>query len=153
MLIEDHINFVGMAGHNPLMGPNVDAFGPRFPAANRIYTKRLRTLAEEAAESLGLQLRRGVYASLSGPNFETAAEVRMLRGWGVDAVGMSTAPEALVAHHAGMDVLAFSTITNVAIDEIDAEAEPHHEEVVEAGHVIVPRLSNLLLGVLERLAE
>ncbi|RIK34217.1 MAG: purine-nucleoside phosphorylase, partial [Chloroflexi bacterium] len=113
MLVEDHINFVGMAGNNPLRGPNLDAFGPRFPAANRTYSKHLRDLALEVAARRGLTLQRGVYIMLAGPNFETPAEIRMLRILGGDAVGMSTVPEALVAHHAGMDVLAISTITNL----------------------------------------
>lgn len=152
MLVEDHINFVGMAGNNPLRGPNLDAFGPRFPAANRTYSKHLRDLALEVAARRGLTLQRGVYIMLAGPNFETPAEIRMLRTLGGDAVGMSTVPEALVAHHAGMDVLAISTITNLTIDVLDAAHEPSHEEVQEAGKVIVPRLSDLLLGVVERLA-
>lgn len=148
MLIEDHINFLGMTGQNPLYGPNLDEFGTRFPPANRIYTRRLRDLARRVAGELDLPLQRGVYTVLSGPNFETAAEVRMLRILGTDAVGMSTVPETLVAHHAGMDVLGISTITNVAIDTLDSEQEPTHEEVNAAGKIIVPRLSALLLGVL-----
>lgn len=152
MLVEDHINFMGMAGNNPLRGPNLDAFGPRFPAANRTYSKHLRDLALEVAARRGLTLQRGVYIMLAGPNFETPAEIRMLRILGGDAVGMSTVPEALVAHHAGMDVLAISTITNLTIDALDAAHEPSHEEVQEAGKIIVPRLSDLLLGVVARLA-
>ena len=152
MLIEDHINLIGMAGANPLRGPNLDDFGPRFPAANRIYTPRLRALADEAAAAVNVPLRHGVYLQLSGPNFESPAEVRMLHRLGADAVGMSTAAEAMVAHHAGLEVLGLSTITNVAIDQLEATGQPSHQEVVEAGQVIVPRLTALLLGVLERLA-
>lgn len=151
MLIEDHINFVGMAGVNPLRGPNLDEFGPRFPAVNRTYTQRLRQLTERVAAKQGLALQRGVYAVLAGPNFESPAEIRMLRILGADAVGMSTVPEAIVAHHAGMDVLALSTITNVAVAELDAGSEPTHEEVIDAGKIIVPKLTSLLLGVLAEL--
>jgi purine-nucleoside phosphorylase len=151
MLIEDHINLAGIAGFNPLIGPNLEEFGPRFPAMNRTYTRRLRDLAKAVAAEHALPLHRGVYMFLSGPTFESPAEVRMLRTLGADAVGMSTVPEALVAHHAGMEVLAVSTITNVAIDELDAEGEPTHEEVQAAGAVIVPRLTQLLMGVLEGL--
>lgn len=151
MLIEDHINFVGMAGVNPLRGPNLDEFGPRFPAVNRTYTQRLRQLTERVAAKQGLALQRGVYAVLAGPNFESPAEIRMLRILGADAVGMSTVPEAIVAHHAGMDVLALSTITNVAVAELDAGSEPTHEEVIGAGKIIVPKLTSLLLGVLAEL--
>ena len=151
MLIEDHINFVGMAGHNPLMGPNDSAFGTRFPPMNRAYTKELRTLAQRVAGAQELNLRRGVYAWLAGPNFETPAEIRMWRALGADAVGMSTVPEVIVAHHAGMQVLAFSTITNICIDELDVDHEPTHEEVNEAGKIIVPRLTNLVKGVLQAL--
>ena len=153
MVIEDHINLVGMAGANPLIGPNLDEFGPRFPAVNRVYSRRLRQLADEVAHAVDVNLRRGVYIQLSGPNFETAAEVRMMRAWGADAVGMSTVAEAVVAHHAGMEVLGLSTITNVTIDQVDADSEPSHEEVMDAGKIIVPRLTRLLLGVLARLAS
>ncbi len=114
----------------------------------RTYTLRLRQLARQAAAAQGLTLQQGVYAVLAGPNFESPAEIRMLRAWGVDAVGMSTVPEALVAHHAGMEVLALSTITNVAVTEADSQQEPSHAEVIDAGQLIVPRLTTLLLGVL-----
>lgn len=153
MVIEDHINFVGMSGFNPLVGPNQETFGTRFPPMNRAYTKSLRDLAGQVAQAQGLTLRRGVYAWLAGPNFETPAEIRMWRTLGADAVGMSTVPEVLVAHHAGMQVLAFSTITNLCIDQIDVEHEPTHEEVNEAGKIIVPRLTKLVKGVLKELGE
>jgi len=152
MVIEDHINLVGMTGNNPLMGPNLEAFGTRFPPLNRAYTRRLRQLADAVAAEQGMSLQHGVYTWLSGPNFETPAEIRMLRTLGTDAVGMSTVPEATVAHHAGMEVLALSTITNICIDTLDAENEPTHEEVNAAGKIIVPRLTQLLMGVLKKLA-
>ena len=151
-LIEDHINFVGMSGFNPLLGPNQETFGTRFPPMNRAYTKELRQVAGQVAQAQGINLRRGVYAWLAGPNFETPAEIRMWRTLGADAVGMSTVPEVLVAHHAGMQVLAFSTITNICIDQVDVEHEPSHEEVNEAGKIIVPRLTKLVKGVLASLA-
>ena len=140
-----------MAGANPLSGPNLEEFGTRFPPVNRVYTRRLRALAAEVAQEIGLNLRRGVYIQLSGPNFETPAEIRMVRAWGADAVGMSTVAETVVAHHAGMEVLGLSTITNVAVDTPDADVEPSHAEVMDAGKLIVPRLTQLLLGVLARL--
>lgn len=153
MLMEDHINFVGMAGHNPLIGPNQEEFGTRFPPMNRTYTKRLRQVAQQVAAQQGMQLQRGVYLWLAGPNFESPAEIRMAQIIGADAVGMSTVPEAIVAHHAGLEVLALSTITNICIDEVDAEGEPTHEEVNAAGKIIVPRLTKLLLGILAELSR
>ena len=153
MVMEDHINLTGMAGFNPLRGPNLEEFGPRFPPVNRVYTKQLRDLTQAVAAEQGMTLRKGVYFWLSGPNFETPAEIRMLRLIGADAVGMSTVPEAVVAHHAGMEVLALSTITNACIDQMDSNSEPTHEEVVAAGKVIVPRLTQLLLGVLARITN
>lgn len=152
MLIEDHLNLPGMAGYNPLRGPNLEEFGPRFPAANRTYTRTLMDMAEDAAAENGLVLHRGVYAMIAGPNFETPAEIRFLRALGADTVGMSTVPETLVAHHAGLDVLAISTITNMAIDDLKSADQPTHEEVAKAGAIIVPRLSTLLTGILQRLA-
>lgn len=153
MLIEDHLNLVGMGGNNPLRGPNMEEFGTRFPPMNRTYTRELRMTAQGVGNELGMTLRSGVYAGLAGPNFESPAEIRYLRTIGADAVGMSTVPEAIVAHHAGMDVLGISTITNMCIDELDSGTEPTHEEVNEAGKIIVPRLTKLLLGILSKLAE
>jgi purine-nucleoside phosphorylase len=151
MVIDDHINFMGLTGYNPLGGPNLDAFGLRFPSMTDVYAFRLRQLADQVAAQQGETLRHGVYAALSGPTFETPAEVRFLRAIGVDAVGMSTAPEAAVARHAGMQVLGISTITNVAIDVLDSDAQTSHEEVLETGKAVVPRLTSLLMGILEGL--
>ena len=152
MLINDHINFVGMAGNNPLMGPNDESFGPRFIGMAQSYDRALRGLARQVAAEAGITLHEGVYVCLAGPNFETPAEIRMLRTMGGDAVGMSTVHEVLVARHAGMRVMAYSGITNVAIDQIDTELEATHEEVLDAGKVLVPRLSTILRGVLRSLS-
>ena len=149
MLLVDHINFVGMAGHNPLVGPNIPSFGPRFPSMTETYALSLRRLALTTARNLQISLRQGVYAYLAGPNFETPAEVRLLRLMGADAVGMSTVPEALVGVHAGMRVLGISTITNEAVDQLDTDQQPSHEEVLETGKMVVPQLTQLLIGILE----
>lgn len=151
MLINDHINLLGMVGNNPLMGWNDDSIGPRFPSMTQTYDQHLRHLTHQVAEQYQIPLQEGVYMGLSGPSFETPAEVRMIRVLGGDAVGMSTVNEVLVARHAGMRVLAFSSITNVGIDQLDTEIETNHEEVLEVGRVIVPRLTRLIRGVLERL--
>lgn len=148
MLLNDHINFVGMAGQNPLIGPNDESFGPRFIGMAQSYDRALRQTAHKVAEEAGITLHEGVYVCLAGPNFETPAEIRMLRVIGGDAVGMSTAHEVVVARHAGMRVMACSGITNVAIDSVDTELEATHEEVLDAGKVIVPRLTTILKGVL-----
>lgn len=152
MIINDHINFVGIAGHNPLAGPNDERFGPRFPAMSNAYDRALirRTLA--AGRAAGIPIHEGVYACVSGPNFETPAEIRMLRAIGADGVGMSTVHETLVARHAGMRVLGISGITNQCIDSIDATAEASHEEVLEAGKLLVPRMMTVLRQVLRELA-
>lgn len=148
MIIDDHINFMGLVGNSPLHGPNLNEFGLRFPSMTDVYTPVLRRLAHDVATRQGEKLQHGVYAALSGPAFETPAEVRFMRLIGADAVGMSTAPEATVARHAGMRVLGISTITNVAIDVLDSQAQTSHEEVMETGRLVVPRLTRLLLGVL-----
>jgi len=153
MLIEDHLNFVGMTGNHPLYGPNLDAFGLRFPSMTRVYAPRLRSLLLETAAELAIPVRQGVYAMVSGPSFETPAEVRYLRAVGADAVGMSTAPEATVGHHAGMEVLGISSITNVAVDTVDSDADTSHTEVLETGAEIVPQLTRLLVGVLRKMAR
>ena len=150
MLIEDHINFPGMVGANPLMGPNDESLGERFVGLAQAYDRELRKLAIEVAREHAIPLHSGVYCALSGPSFETPAEIRMLRTLGADTVGMSTAHEVLVARHAGLRVMACSGVTNVAIDTVDSEFETNHEEVLEAGKVIVPRLTTILQGVLKR---
>jgi purine-nucleoside phosphorylase len=151
MLIADHINLIGMAGLNPLRGPNLDEFGPRFPDMSRAYDPALRALARRVAADLGFSLREGVYMCLAGPTFETPADIRFLRAIGVDAVGMSTVPEVIVARHGGMRVLGISGISNVAIVDPSEGRETSHEEVLEAGKVIVPRLIGLLKGILREL--
>ncbi len=153
MLIEDQINLVGMIGHNPLMGPNDPSLGPRFPDMITVYDRRLRELTIAVAAELGQPLRRGVYVGLSGPAFETPAEVRFVRLIGGDATGMSTTNEALVARHAGMRVLGLSGISNVAVDAVDTPRVTSHAEVLEAGAVIVPRMLALLRGLMRRWPE
>ena len=152
MLLNDHINLPGMSGANPLTGPNDESFGPRFPGMSQAYDRDLRRRALRVADEAGITLHEGVYVCVSGPNFETPAEIRMLRTMGADAVGMSTAHEVVVARHAGIRVLACSGITNVAIDEVNSDQEASHEEVLEAGTQLVPRLTTVLRGVLRELA-
>jgi purine-nucleoside phosphorylase len=147
MLIADVIN---RSGENPLLGPNLDAFGPRFPAMADAFDPRLRGSARDAAERVDLALREGVYIMLSGPYYETRAEMRMLRMLGGDAVGMSTVPEVIVARHAGARVLGFSLITNKATDDVEAGAT--HEEVLEMGRIGAGRLVRLLAELLPELA-
>jgi purine-nucleoside phosphorylase len=149
MLLNDHISFAGMAGNNPLMGPNAEEFGPRFVGMAQTYDRDLRRRARDVAEESGIVLHEGVYVCVAGPNFETPAEIRMLRLAGGDAVGMSTVHEVLVARHAGLRVMAFSGITNVAIDAVDTDLEANHEEVLAAGRVIVPRMAAVIRGVLK----
>jgi purine-nucleoside phosphorylase len=149
MVLNDHINFVGMGGINPLIGPNDETFGERFTGMVHTYDRELRQLAQRVAVENGITLHEGVYINLAGPNFETPAEIRMLRTLGADAVGMSTVPEVIIARHAGMRVLAFSSITNMCFDTTDVDAETNHEEVLEVGRIIVPRLMTILKGVLK----
>lgn len=151
MLLNDHINFVGMTGNNPLMGPNDERIGPRFLGMVHTYDAAMRKTAKHVAATSGIQLHEGVYACLSGPNFETPAEIRMLRTIGADAVGMSTVHEALVARHAGMNVMACSGITNECIDTVDVDLETNHEEVLDAGKILVPKLTAVLKGVIRSL--
>ncbi len=148
MLISDHINLVGMAGHHPLIGPNLEAFGPRFPEMTTAYDRRLGNQAMQVARRADLLLRQGVYACVAGPSFETPAELRFLRMIGADAVGMSTVHEVIVARHAGMRVLGLSGITNVARLSPDEGEPPSHEEVMHAGVHIAPRMFAILRGVL-----
>lgn len=149
MLIRDHINLLGMAGESPLRGPNLDSIGPRFPDMSRAYDEDLGALAREAAAGQDFPLREGVYICLAGPSFETPADLRFLKAIGVDAVGMSTVPEVTVARHGGMRVLGLSTISNKA--NLDGNTLTTHEEVLEAGKIVVPRLTHIIRYVLKRL--
>lgn len=149
MLLTDHLNLLGMAGENPLRGPNLDEFGPRFPDMSRVYDRELMDLARSAAQKMAIDLREGVYVCLAGPSFETPADLRFLRTVGVDAVGMSTVPEATVARHSGLRVLGVSGISNKA--NLDGDTLTTHEEVLEAGKVLGPKLVKLVRGVLQRL--
>lgn len=151
MLMTDHINLPGLVGFSPLRGPNDEALGPRFPDMTVAYDLGLRGLSEQVAAEHGIGLRKGVYVGLAGPAFETPAEVRMLRMLGGDAVGMSTVNEVTVARHAGMRILGFSGITNVAITEGSAEKVVNHEEVLDVGSRIVPKLITLLRGVIAQI--
>ena len=151
MLIKDHLNFLGIAGSNPLRGPNDDSVGSRFPDVTHAYTPELRELAKKTAVSQNIALHEGVYAYVAGPSFETSAELRFLHMIGADAVGMSTVPTVLVAAHAGMRVLGISSITNKAILDPTSGDEVSHEEVLETGKIIVPRLTSLLHGILPHL--
>ena len=145
MLISDHINF---SGANPLIGPNLDAFGPRFPDMSDLYTASLRAAIKEKAAAAGIPLQEGVYAMYSGPNYETPAEIRMFRILGADTVGMSTVPEALVAGHCGMQVVGVSCVTNMAAGVLPVKLS--HAEVTETANrvsVKFRRLIDLILTV------
>jgi len=149
MLLSDHINMIGMAGLNPLRGPNLDELGPRFPDMSQAYDKALIDLARDVAAEEKITLHEGVYVSLAGPSFETPADLRFLRIIGADAVGMSTVPEVITARHGGTRVLGISGISNKA--NLDGGTATTHEEVLEAGQKIAPKLTTLIRGVLRRL--
>lgn len=151
MVIADHINLLGMAGTNPLRGPNDPELGPRFLDMSKAYDRELRRLALEAAAAENIPMHQGVYVGLAGPTFETPAEIRFLRLMGGDAVGMSTTSEAVVARHSGMRLLGISGISNLAIDDPDSASEASHEEVLEAGALLAPRMTAVVRGVLARL--
>ncbi len=146
MIITDHINLMG---DNPLIGPNDNRFGPRFPDMTEVYSKDYIASARAVARETGIALAEGVYIALRGPSYETPAEVRMLRALGADALGMSTVPEAIVARHSGLQVLGLSCITNTAAGL--AGQEINHAEVMEVGKEAGERLSELILKLLPRL--
>ncbi|MFC1996844.1 purine-nucleoside phosphorylase [Chloroflexota bacterium] len=150
MLITDHLNIIGMAGPNPLRGPNFDEIGPRFPDMSQAYDRELGHLAREVALEKQITLREGVYVGLSGPSFETPADLRFLKAIGADAVGMSTVTEVTIARHGGQRVLGISGISNKA--NLDGNTVTTHEEVLEAGKVMVPKFINVIKGVLSQLA-
>lgn len=146
MLIDDHINFMG---RNPLMGPNAAEFGPRFCDMTYAYTPKLRHLAEDTAKALSIDLKHGVYLACSGPSFETPAEIRAFRALGADAVGMSTVPEVIAASHSGLQVLAFSLITNMAAGVLDQPLS--EQEVLDIGNRKGAVLQTLITGIMEQL--
>jgi purine-nucleoside phosphorylase len=149
MLITDNLNLMGMSGANPLMGPNIDELGPRFPDMSQAYDRALMSLARASASENHILLREGVYCGLSGPSFESPADLRYLQLAGADAVGMSTVPEVIVAHHGGLRALGFSGISNKA--NLDGSTVTTHEEVIEAGQVITPKMEKIIRGVLRSL--
>lgn len=151
MLIEDHINMLGWGGQNPLIGPNDPDLGPRFLPMDPAYDPDLLRVAQEAAEECQLDLKRGVYIVLAGPNFETRAEMRALRQWGGDAVGMSTVPEVIVALHGGMKVVGISNITNMAL--ADNKEPVNHEDVLKVAAESGPRFIRLMKALVKRLGS
>jgi purine-nucleoside phosphorylase len=147
MVIRDHLNLMGV---NPLRGKNDDRFGVRFPDMTEVYDRRFLEAAITEAEQIGLSLRRGIYCGLSGPTYETPAEIHMLRTHGTDAVGMSTVPEAIVARHMGIKVLGISCITNYAAGIVDQNI--NHEEVMETGALVAETFKELLRRVIPKIA-
>jgi purine-nucleoside phosphorylase len=146
MVIDDHINLIGS---NPLIGPNEDRFGPRFPDMSEVYSKRLRAVADTVGRERGIALAHGIYVALHGPSYETPAEIRYLRTIGADAVGMSTAPEAIVARHMGIEVLGISCITNMAAGVLPQPLD--HNEVMETARRVRGQFMALLEGIIERI--
>lgn len=149
MLINDHISLIAMAGLNPLRGPNIDEFGERFPDMSQPYDHKLIEKAKEAAKENGITPQEGVYICLAGPSFESPADLRFMHGIGVDAVGMSTVPEVITARHANLRVLGLSGISNKA--NLDGSTVTTHEEVLEAGKILVPKMEAIIRGVIKRL--
>ncbi|PZE22009.1 purine-nucleoside phosphorylase [Paenibacillus xerothermodurans] len=146
MLIKDHINFTF---RNPLIGPNFNELGVRFPDMSEAYSRRLRDTARAVAAEQGIKLQEGVYIGLLGPTYETPAEIRMMRTLGADAVGMSTVAEVIVARHAGIEVLGFSCISNMAAGILDQPLS--HEEVMETTERVKPKFLQLILGIVAKL--
>ena len=143
MVISDHVNLMGV---NPLRGQNDERFGPRFPDMSAVYSPELQELVVDEANAIGAEVRRGIYGGLSGPSYETPAEIHLLRSLGADAVGMSTVPEAIVARHMGLEVLGISCITNMAAGISD---EPiNHEEVMATGDRVRETFAELLRRVI-----
>ena len=149
MLILDQINIVGMAGLNPLIGPNINELGLRFPDMSQPYDREYIDLARKVAKEKGIQLQEGIYTGLSGPSFESPADLRFLRMTGTDAVGMSTVPEVIIARHGNMRVLGISGISNKA--NLDGSTITSHEEVMEAGKIITPKIETIVRGALPRM--
>lgn len=149
MFISDHIALIGMTGNNPLRGPNLDELGQRFPDMSQAYDRKLLKKALKIAEENQIKPNVGVYVALSGPSFETPADLRFMRVIGADAVGMSTVPEVIVAVHGGTKVLGISGISNKA--NLDGDTVTSHEEVLESGRVLVPKLTKIIKGLLSKI--
>jgi purine-nucleoside phosphorylase len=146
MIIEDHIN---MMGNNPLIGPNDDELGPRFPDMSQAYNRELIAHAEQCANDLALSIQKGVYIGNTGPSYETGAEIRMLRTLGGDAVGMSTVPEVIVANHTGLKVLGISCISNMAAGILDQPLS--HDEVMETTEKVKQNFLNFVKQIVKTL--
>jgi purine-nucleoside phosphorylase len=146
MLIKDHINFTN---NNPLIGPNLEAFGPRFPDMSEAYSKELTDIVRACALSNGIKLQEGTYIFLTGPSYETPAEIRAFRILGADAVGMSTVPEVLAANHCGIKTAGISCITNMAAGILDAPL--NHREVIETAERVKENFSKLIKSVAEKI--
>jgi len=155
MVLKDHINLPGFSCQHPLRGPNDDKFGPRFFPTNDLYHADFRKLAKKVGFSLNLEgvIREGVYAMVGGPNYETVAELKLLRELGVDSVGMSTIPETIVAHHCGIKVFACSLITNLCIVEYGTGIETNHEEVIEVGKRRAEDLKKFIMKMVKHIDE
>lgn len=147
VVLRDHIN---LQGANPLVGPNDERFGPRFPDMSQAYTKSYRAAALEEAQRLGIEIHEGVYAAMSGPSYETPAEIRYLRTIGADVVGMSTVPEVIVARHMGIRVLGISCVTNMAAGILDQPI--NHQEVLDIGERVKSQFVALLKALIPRIA-
>jgi purine-nucleoside phosphorylase len=148
VILEDFIN---LSGKNPLRGKNLDRFGPRFPDMTNAFDKELRNVAKREAEKLGINLRQGVYCWMSGPSFESPAEIRMTRILGADLVGMSTVPETIVARHCGIRVLGISSVTNMAAGVLDAPI--NHQEVLAVGETVKEPFRNLVNAVIDTMPD
>jgi purine-nucleoside phosphorylase len=148
MLISDHINFMGV---NPLRGPNVEVLGVRFPDMSDAYPEQLRNMAKDVARSLNIEVKEGVYLALSGPTYETPAEIRAFRTLGADAVGMSTVPEVIAMSHMGVPVLGISCITNMAAGILKQKLS--HQEVIDTTTRVQEQFTGLVLGVLKKMTE
>jgi len=155
VIVKDHINIMGFAGNNPLQGPNDTRFGPRFPPMNKAYDRKLIEFAMQIADEMGMkdEVHEGVYTCLGGPNYETVAELKMLKILGVDAVGMSTVHEVVTARHCDITAFAFSIITNKCVTEYESMEEACHAEVVDVGTRRQAILSQLVYKMVKKIHE
>lgn len=153
MVMKDHISLPGMSGQNPLIGPNVGEFGPRFSPMTRAYDRELRKMALRVADEHGLSgiTRCGVYVMVSGPSYETPAECTFLRNAGADVVGMSTAPEVTVGVHCGFKCLGFSLVTNACVLDVESDQQPNHEEVIAEGKKAAVTMNKLMTSIVAQI--